>query len=85
MKYSIKQVNGTQWAVVLKNSAGQFALDCIVGSSHTASIIADNMNRSINGRISDAEILEDEVRFHTMPRVVSRISKRGNKVWEVAA
>lgn len=85
MKYSIKQVNGTQWAVIVKNSAGEFALDTIVGSSHVASVIAQNMNRAQYGRTSDALVLEDEIRFHTLPRVVARISKRGNKVWEVVA
>lgn len=85
MKYSTKQVNGTEWAVVVKNSAGEFGLVTIVGSSHVASVIAQNENRAQYGRTSDAQVLEDEIRFHTLPRVVSRISKRGNKVWTVAA
>lgn len=84
MKYLAKQVNGTEWAVVMKNAAGEFALQSVVGSSHVAELIAQNMNSDLKRGGNSLE-LREEIRFHALPRVVSRISKRGNKVWEVAA
>jgi hypothetical protein len=84
MKFKTCQVNGTGWAAVVENSAGERALlSEYIGSSHVAAVIADNERRFRRRQIHDAAAeLRDEVWFATLPRLSRRITRRGRVVWE---